>query len=160
MSIAALKWAFELPLQDVPAKAVLIALADHYSEQNECCWPSVERLQKFTGATRRTVQRAIGRLIKLGHVIRHERVGTSAIFELAIKGCHSDVGGASERRPTPVIVTPPVCQPDARTLIEPLPKPSWNQKQQERAASRVGSARGAQDIAKILTALAKQKAMQ
>ena len=158
LSIAAIKWAFDLPLQDLPAKAVLIALADHYSEQNECCWPSVERLQKFTGGTRRTIQRAIARLIAQGYVTRHERTGNSSIFELSLPLPTEVQRGASERRPHPV--TAPrrgrqrdagERQRDAQTIKEPLPKPKLNQM---RSAPRVVDARGAQEVMKALKALA------
>jgi pyocin large subunit-like protein len=104
MSIAALKWALELPIKDMAAKSVLVALADPYSEQNECCWPSMARLQLYTGATERTIQRAIQRLEKLGLVRRHIRPHKTSIFELSLPR-QADAPTPSERRSNPVKLT-------------------------------------------------------
>ncbi len=152
MSIAALKWALELPLEDIAAKSVLIALADPYSEQNECCWPSMARLRLYTGATERTIQRAIQRLEKLGLVRRHIRPHKTSIFELSLPR-QADAPTPSERRSNPVKLTGSPRHNDGQTLMEPQAKPKLNL--HERGASRdVSDARAA--LKEAFSGLAKQ----
>lgn len=154
MSIAALKWALELPLRDMAAKIVLIALADPYSEQNECCWPSIARLKLYTGATERTIQRAIRRLENLGYVRRHQRPRKTSIFELSLPR-QDDAPTPSERRSNPVNLTGSPRHNDGLTLMEPQVNPKLNHKGHERGASRdVSDARAALKDAFI--GLAKQ----
>jgi len=134
MSIAALQWAFNLDLPDHTCKVVLLALADHYNDQSQCCWPSLARLQKFTGANERTVQRAIGRLEELGHVTREERAGSSSLFYLDLdpppSNCHpsrqADTPPPSTRRPTPVNLTGHPRQSDTQNPYLTPTEPSVN----------------------------------
>lgn len=117
MSVKAITWAFNLRLDDSFAKIVLVALADHYSDENECCWPSIERLELFTGADERTIQRKIALLIELGHISKEERPGRSNVFYLACDNPrHSDTplqnprqaatSPPSRRRGSPVTQSP------------------------------------------------------
>lgn len=153
MSIAALQWAFNLILEDHAEKVVLLALADHYNDQSECCWPSIARLERFTGAKNRTIQRALTRLVKAGHVVRQDRPGKSTVFELVIHPRQNDTPTPSTRRGTPVNMTPHPRQIDGRTLIEPQAKPKLNL--HERGASRdVDDARAT--LKTVLRDLAKQ----
>lgn len=75
MSIEALDWAFKLRLEDPLAKVVLLALANHYNPKSEICWPSFDLLVRETGASKRTLTRAIQRLERLAliNVDRHPR---------------------------------------------------------------------------------------
>lgn len=133
MSVGALKWAFDLALNDHAEKVVLLALADHFNDQSQCCWPSMARLERFTGADERTIQRAIARLIESGHVAREERSGSSSLFFLNLEGAGDnwnprqiDTPPPSGRRGTPGKVSPYPRQNDAhnsyRTPIDPLSK--------------------------------------
>jgi hypothetical protein len=101
MSVAALKWAFDLELPDATCKVVLLALADHFSDQQQCAWPSLARLVRFTSATERTIRRAIDRLEDLGHVIKEDRPGHSSVFYLTF----ADPGQSD--RGTPVRMSAP-----------------------------------------------------
>lgn len=58
MSITALNWAFRLHLPS-SQKAVLIALADHASNEDASCYPSNARIQLWTGLSERTVRSAL-----------------------------------------------------------------------------------------------------
>ncbi len=154
MSIAAIKWAFELPLRDMGAKAVLIALADSYAEQNECCWPSIARLKLYTGGTERTIQRAIQRLEKLGFVRRHLRPRKTSVFELSIPR-QDDGLTPPNSHPNPVKLTGSPRHNDGLTIIEPQAKPKLNRNAFERGASRdVDDARAT--LREALSGLAKQ----
>lgn len=82
MSVNALKWAFDIEIKDPTAKLVLLSLSDHYSDLEGCAWPSMKRLARRTGADERTIQRAINRLIEMGHVLRETRDGRSSFFHL------------------------------------------------------------------------------
>lgn len=64
MSVAALNWAFALPIEG-PGKAVLVALADHADEHGGC-WPSKARLELFSGCAERTIRKALKQLVALG----------------------------------------------------------------------------------------------
>jgi hypothetical protein len=130
MSIAAIQWAFDLTLTDPTAKIVLLALADHYNDQSQCCWPSLTRLEQFTGADERTIQRAIARLIDDGHITRETRSGSSSLFYLHMDPRQidatprqDDTPPPSKRRGSPVKLTPHPRQSDTHnphgTPIEP-----------------------------------------
>lgn len=67
MSVAALTWAFHIPLADPAAKAVLAALADH-ADTDGRCWPAIPRLQLYTGLSPRGVHGALMRVEALGLV--------------------------------------------------------------------------------------------
>jgi hypothetical protein len=67
VSIAALNWAFAVPVEG-PVKAVLVALANHANEACEC-WPNQERIALHSGFADRTVRKAITELERLGLVV-------------------------------------------------------------------------------------------
>ncbi len=102
MSVTAMSWAFNLELNDPYAKTVLLALADHYSDQNRCCWPSIKRLMLFTGQSETRVHKSVAALIDLGHVERELRTNQSSLFYLNMGGVpnrhqgvpNGDEGGA------------------------------------------------------------------
>lgn len=154
MSIAALQWAFNLILEDHTEKVVLLALADHYNDQSECCWPSVARLERFTGAKNRTIQRALTRLVKAGHVVRQDRPGKSTVFELVIHPRQIDTPTPSTRRGTPAKMTPHPRQIDGLTLIEPQTNPKLNHNHERGASRDVNDARAT--LKTVLRDLAKQ----
>jgi len=133
MSIKAIQWAFELELDDPTGKLVLLALADHYNDQSECCWPSMARLEHYTGADERTIQRAIARLQEGGYVEREERAGHSSLFYLPLMPTpvrltprQNDAPPPSTRRGTPVKLTPHPRQSDAHNLQGTVIEPSEN----------------------------------
>lgn len=141
MSISALNWAFE---QDLPhaEKSVLVALA-HRADKNGYCYPGIEMIATMTGASRRTVIRAIQGLDEKNLITRERRhrsngsrTSTSYTLNLSATMTHSPGANVtpSEHEPkchhdTPLsaTVTPP---PDKSVLIsqivpaEPEEKPN------------------------------------
>lgn len=71
MSIAAMTWAFTLPLKP-SAKVVLLAIAD-FADENGVCWPSLSTLAERATQSRATVQRRVGEMQDLGILTRFER---------------------------------------------------------------------------------------
>lgn len=131
MSVKALTWSFNLCLQDMAAKAVLHALADH-ADENGRCWPSLGRIARFAGCSESTARRALQRVEALGIVRRDAREGQSDIYTLNTDWdpCHADTPvkseGVSSSAPplsackgTPVNLQGEGCQPDTRTVKEP-----------------------------------------
>jgi hypothetical protein len=73
MSNKALTWAFEAKIDNVGAKFVLVALADHASDhagEDWTCWPGLERLMEFTSMPTRTVERHLSWLVAEGWITR------------------------------------------------------------------------------------------
>lgn len=131
MSVKALTWSFNLRLQDMAAKAVLHALADHADEHGRC-WPSLARIARFAGCSESTARRALQRIEALGIVRRQAREGQSDIYELntdwdpcqidtptKTEGVSPSTPPLSGRHPTPVILQGDPCQDDTRTVKEP-----------------------------------------
>jgi hypothetical protein len=72
MSIEALNWAWEQPVQKAATKLVLLALADHSNSDGEC-WPSMKRIAERSDISARHVSRAIDELVTLGLVEKASR---------------------------------------------------------------------------------------
>lgn len=81
MSVRALSWSFSLPLQDMAAKGVLHALADHADEDWKC-WPSLSRIALFVGCSENTARRALQRVEAMGIISREARPGQSDMYRL------------------------------------------------------------------------------
>jgi len=71
VSYKATNWAWELQLK-MPEKFVLVALADMADEQHSC-YPGQATLAAMTGASERTVRRALVKLEEDGLISREER---------------------------------------------------------------------------------------
>lgn len=66
MSIHALAWALSIETGSPTRKAVLLALADRYNENESAAWPSIGWLSRATELHPSTVRRAISDLLDLG----------------------------------------------------------------------------------------------
>lgn len=106
MSFNTLRWAFEVQPPDekwLPAteRVVLLVLADHADVQHTC-FPSVERIGKRAGLTRRAVQAALKRLEGRGLIGRIPSPGrTSSRYWLAVgKAAAVEVPRAQAPGPT------------------------------------------------------------
>lgn len=86
MSIKAVSWAFDQQIDDPMAKLVLIAVADHINESTGDAWPSIERLEKMTSASRRTVQRKLKLLEDDGYLQRKKRFNDTDLYSLGARG--------------------------------------------------------------------------
>src|SRR5699024_1672121 len=131
MSISALNWAFE---QDLPhaEKSVLVALA-HRADKDGYCYPGVELIADMTGASRRTVIRALSALDDKKLITRSRRhrangSRTSTAYTLSLSATVTPSQGANttlrEKEPkchhdTPLsaTVTPP---PDKSVTISQI----------------------------------------
>ena len=66
MSIQALAWALSTETGSPSRKAVLLALADRYNEDEAAAWPSIGWIARATELHPSTVRRAIADLLDLG----------------------------------------------------------------------------------------------
>jgi len=66
MAISHIRRVWDLRSLPPTLKLILLALANHASEDNNECWPGYERLANFTGLCTKTVQRSIKSLEKSG----------------------------------------------------------------------------------------------
>lgn len=87
VSIDATRWAWTVPVNNSSQRLVLLSLADRAGEEHTA-WPSIERLAKDTVLDKKTVQKVILELIKLGLVEdTGERTGpTKRVRVLKLKG--------------------------------------------------------------------------
>ena len=69
MSFEAVSWALEAPVSGTQ-KVVLIGIASHADKFGDNAWPSIETLAGYAYVDARSVQRAIGDLIKAGFVTK------------------------------------------------------------------------------------------
>lgn len=73
MSLDAIMWVWDSKEPASPTdRAVLLALARHADMDGRRIWPSVQRIVRMTGLSKRTVQDARRRLLEAGHI---EEVG-------------------------------------------------------------------------------------
>ncbi len=86
MSIKAVSWAFDQQIKDPLAKLVLIAVADHINESTGDAWPSVERLEQMTCASRSTVIRKLKLLETTGFLQRTKRFNKTDLYSLNLVG--------------------------------------------------------------------------
>lgn len=86
MSIKAVSWAFDQQIKDPLAKLVLIAVADHINESTGDAWPSVERLEQMTCASRSTVLRKLKMLESSGFLQRTKRFNKTDLYSLNLVG--------------------------------------------------------------------------
>ena len=86
MSIKAVSWAFDQQIKDPLAKLVLIAVADHINESTGDAWPSVERLEQMTCASRSTVLRKLKMLETSGFLQRTKRFNKTDLYSLNLVG--------------------------------------------------------------------------
>lgn len=100
MSVRALSWSFALPLQDMAAKGVLHALADHADEDWKC-WPSLARIALFVGCSENTARRALQRVEAMGIITREARPGQSDMYRLNADFDPSQIGTPPKLEPLP-----------------------------------------------------------
>ena len=72
MSFQAVAWALKQPAK-TNEKFLLIVISN-YADENNHCWPSVERLSVDTGMSRATVKRTLTKLEQGGYLTRHKRI--------------------------------------------------------------------------------------
>jgi len=80
MSIKALDWAMDAPVNDPLAKLVLIVVANHHNDARGVAWPSVGHICYITGASERTVRAKLKKLEDEGFLRRNHRSGRSTEY--------------------------------------------------------------------------------
>lgn len=133
MSLKAMLWALDAPIDRPTAKLALIAIADHANEDGYC-WPSQRLLMARVGCSESTLRRALDDLEKAGFIVRNERRrpdGTRASdsFLLLMEPVEhqpvdltgSDIINRSKCTGQPVKMTPhePVIEPPICSLRSP-----------------------------------------
>lgn len=126
-------------------KLVMLALADHADELNEC-FPSIARLVRMTGMSERGVQQVIRRLEQRGFIVTRSNAGRkgSNRFRLCLPVLQAPSTPAPGAPPHPVPPAPGAPYPRTRCTLTPAPgapKPSINH--QEPCAPVGGRAREA-----------------
>lgn len=121
-----LAWLTALPPME---RFILVAMADH-ANADGIAWPSVARLSERTGATERTIYRAMKVLRDEGHIsqVSAPRAQTTARYRVhpcqnvspdtvsALTECQRDL---TESHPTPDTVSAEPCHSVTQTVIEP-----------------------------------------
>lgn len=88
MSMPALKWAWGVKVPPTQ-KLVLVALAYHMNKDSGKCFPSLTRLQEFTGLSRPAVWQTIDKLVAANFVIRIKKKTRSTFYQLGNGVTHS-----------------------------------------------------------------------
>ena len=84
MSVRLLAKAFEAPDSLRGSnRLVLLALADHASEEG-WCWPGVNRISKKAAIGRRQVQKCLAQLVETGFLEKHYRPGKTTMYRLTL----------------------------------------------------------------------------
>ena len=126
-------WKLKLTPQQ---KLVLLAYADHASEDGSDAFPGLNRVSEMTGFHRNTVRKYIKELIVLGHMgVQEQRPGRSTIYRLT---CTPQSGGVASEplhprvddTPTPQsgypkssTPTPQSVQPGVHSRVDDTPTP-------------------------------------
>ncbi len=125
MSIAALNWAFALPVRGLAQKAVLIALADHADADGEC-YPAMARLALMTGACERAVRNALRWLEAQELIATQTKEGGVSRYRLALDRAYTPAPDAPPVKSAPRHDVPPPPALDAAppgTWCPPTPAP-------------------------------------
>jgi hypothetical protein len=77
VSIQAIAAVLEAQIDDAAAKMLLVCIANAHNTTTEVCCPSLDRLARESGMSRRTVQRRLAELVDAGWIIVDERFAKS-----------------------------------------------------------------------------------
>jgi hypothetical protein len=132
VSIRHINAALYLELKDPACKQVLVGLANHADPVTSQCFPSIELLMRYSGASERTVRDALRRAEKLGYVKTTPCPGTSNRYTLLLP----DPEHAPRRKsPDPRRNLPP---PPAKSA----PEPSMNRQEPTSTRARATDEHG------------------
>lgn len=141
MSVRVMTWVWDHSASRGNERLVLLAIADHASDDGSDAWPSIATLARKTGVSERTVQRCISSLVDMGELVV-ERLGngrkSSKYRVRMVQGGQSVRGAKSSPRQdvTPDKLSPRQAddegrqsvregrQVDTQTVLEPSPEPS------------------------------------
>lgn len=133
-----MSWVWESSRAEGIDRLVLLAVADHASDDGRNAYPSVRRLAEKTKVSTRTVQRALASLVRLGElrVKANAGQGGANVYTVVMTPRQADTPDRltpprqadtpSESRPPrqpdttpPVTESPPPRQADTQTVLEP-----------------------------------------
>lgn len=100
MSVEAIQWALYLPHPNPTHKAVLVGMANHANPDGKDCFPSIDRLEKYTSLGRSTIIRAIKQMEDLGILSAVRTVGKVTKYTLNFDWQAQDDQCRSGTRPT------------------------------------------------------------
>ena len=130
MSFEAVSWALEAPVSGTQ-KVLLIGVASHADRYGDNAWPSIETLARYAYVDARSVQRAIGELVKAGFLYRDVNGGGSRqtashmrpnLYRLNMAKTHAAHPLAPASPPDAGVTPPPdtsVTRTIHRTILEP-----------------------------------------
>ncbi len=137
MSIEAINWALDLPHKNATHKVVLIGLANHANPDGGDCYPSIARLETYTGLHKRSIVRAIAQMEELGIISAIHEMGKKTRYTLRLTR-----QAVSERhrcqRVTGDTAPPDRWQSATRTGDTAPPKPSLTISEPSDDIARVG----------------------
>ena len=84
MSIEAYKWALDLDHGNPTHKAVLLGMANHADPTGTNCFPSIDRIARYTALHERTVRRAINEMVEIGLLEKQQNPGKTCRYSLAL----------------------------------------------------------------------------
>lgn len=90
MSVKVMTAVWEHGPKDSTQRFVLLALADHASDDGGNAYPSIETIATKCAMSERTVVRAINALIADGYLIRQRRQSTSNLYQIVLSMLVSD----------------------------------------------------------------------
>lgn len=132
MSAKATFWAWEVDVDSVHQRAVLLCLADCHNADTGRCDPSVMFIAKKTKCDRKTVMKVIGELTKNKLIKATKRQGTSTQYELntsTTDGTSTTNGTSTTSGTLPV---PPEGHPPVPPVVpKPISKPKKNLKHRD-----------------------------
>lgn len=102
---ALIRAAYDIEGLDEHERGALVLLAVMANDRGEA-WPSIAYMVAKTGQSERTLQRAIGRLVKAGHISRRQRRHESAVYTVHLASAGSRPVAVTGVTVTPVRLTP------------------------------------------------------
>lgn len=118
MSIQALNWALERRIDKLPAKLLLIVIANRAGFDNEC-WPSIRTMMRETGMSRSSVKRWINWLVIHNFITRTQRRSSSGDLTTSMYVCNL---------PVSIEGVGPAVDPPRSTCDTPIDEPTLNPK--------------------------------
>jgi len=124
-TISGLDWAWEQQLPSTP-KFVLRALADHaWSKADHTCWPSLDRLTRMCGLSKRAVQDALRDLLasKFIRFLGIHKIYGTPIYQLAVGECVKWLGRLRQQRKLKRVAQPPLLfeEPGSEKPVNQVP---------------------------------------
>lgn len=95
MSIKLMSCVFESQDLSPMEKLVMLAICDHANQDNYC-WPSMDRLTQYTSLTRTSISRIIKKLEESGFLKKKRRFGKSTIYTIVTgRVCYTELQSVS-----------------------------------------------------------------